>query len=161
MTLFYCSKCGAVLTPELTALAAVPDPLALPLGSRGRGGEPRRAPSTVPAGHYAVDPEPWGAPFVPRRAGERPGPARPRGLPVPGDVVSTGTRNTVVVHPDDVPGLRPPPGGRGDHGCCGPTGADGLNLACSCGVRLATLAADCLGPYELHLDPVRVYAFDA
>ena len=27
------------------------------------------------------------------------------------------------------------------------------------GAPVATLAADCFGPYELHLDPVRTFAF--
>ena len=58
------------------------------------------------------------------------------------------------------PGLQPLPGWANASGCCGPTGTDGLNRACACGARVATLAADCFGPYELHLDPVRVYPFD-
>lgn len=29
-----------------------------------------------------------------------------------------------------------------------------------CGAPVATLTADCMGPHELHLDPVRVWAFD-
>ncbi|AEM82287.1 hypothetical protein Strvi_2568 [Streptomyces violaceusniger Tu 4113] len=45
------------------------------------------------------------------------------------------------------------------NGCCGPTGDEGLNRACPCGAPVATLAADCFGPHELHLDPVRTYAF--
>ncbi|MFE3598388.1 hypothetical protein [Streptomyces sp. NPDC059142] len=36
---------------------------------------------------------------------------------------------------------------------------EGLNRACPCGAPVATLAADCFGPFELHLDPVRTYAF--
>lgn len=50
------------------------------------------------------------------------------------------------------------PHGDNSLGCCGPTSAHGPNLACSCGSCLATWAADCLGPNELHLDPVRVCA---
>lgn len=34
-------------------------------------------------------------------------------------------------------------------------------MACACGTLAATLAADCLGPHELHLDPVRTYAYTA
>ncbi|WP_175607609.1 hypothetical protein [Peterkaempfera bronchialis] len=37
--------------------------------------------------------------------------------------------------------------------------SEGLNRACPCGAPVATLAADCFGPYEPHLDPVRTYAF--
>jgi len=95
VTVFLCAKCGTELTPRLTALPAVPE---MP---EGRDEKTRRAPATVPRGHYAVE-----------------------------------------------------------SGCCGPTGTDGLNRACACGARVATLAADCFGPYELHLDPVRVYPFD-
>ncbi|MEV6674364.1 hypothetical protein [Streptomyces sp. NPDC051162] len=32
-------------------------------------------------------------------------------------------------------------------------------MACACGALVATLVADCMGPYELRLDPVRVYAY--
>ncbi|WP_243869943.1 hypothetical protein [Streptomyces liangshanensis] len=32
-------------------------------------------------------------------------------------------------------------------------------MACGCGTLVATLVADCMGPYELHLDPVRVYLY--
>lgn len=32
-------------------------------------------------------------------------------------------------------------------------------MACRCGTRVATLTADCMGPHELHLDPLRTYAF--
>jgi hypothetical protein len=61
------------------------------------------------------------------------------------------------VHPDDVPGLRLTGGLGPHHGCCGPLGTGGRNLACGCGALVATIAADCMGPHELHLDPSRVY----
>ncbi|MFD7982455.1 hypothetical protein ACFV4M_03630 [Kitasatospora indigofera] len=157
MTVFHCARCGARLSEDLTALADVPAKPA----HRRVGGEARRAPSTVPRGHYAVDPDPWGAPYLPLggRAGARP--AGEQGLLVGGgSLTSAGPRNTVLVHPEDVMGLEPLPGGGNGGGCCGPTGTEGPNRACTCGVRLATLSADCLGPYELHLDPVRVYAVE-
>lgn len=77
-----------------------------------------------------------------------------------GFVISAGPRNTVVVHPDDVPDLLPLPQWENSTGCCGPNGTEGPNRACPCGARIATLAADCFGPYEVHLDPVRTYPFD-
>lgn len=30
-------------------------------------------------------------------------------------------------------------------------------MSCACGARVATLAADRMGPNELHLDPLRTY----
>ncbi|MGW8969642.1 hypothetical protein [Streptomyces platensis] len=158
MTVFFCAKCGSELTSDLAKLPFVPE-----VSDRDvdRDKETRLAPSAVSRGHYAIDPEPWGAPFVPP-AGE-PRPHNPRQLLMPPELTdwtSAGTRNTVVVHPDDVPALRLLDQ-RGRHrGCCGPLGTGGRNMACGCGALVATLAADCMGPYELHLDPVRVYAFD-
>ncbi|MBP0457491.1 hypothetical protein [Streptomyces montanisoli] len=158
MTVFYCAKCGTALTEGLMALPLVPE-VADP--DQGRDKKTGRARSTVPGGYYAIDPEPWGAPFVVADAS--------RGLPCStgrellradtGTTLSAGWRDSFVLHPDDVlPHLEPFTHRDNWLGCCGPTGAHGPNLACSCGSRLATWAADCLGPNELHLDPVRVYA---
>ncbi|WP_432010506.1 hypothetical protein [Streptomyces cucumeris] len=116
---------------ELTPdLVALPAVPEAPTDDRDRDRKTGLAPSTVPRGHYAV---------------------------APGD---GDARGPVVMHPEDAPALRPLPGGENAAGCCGPTGREGPNRACPCGVRLATLAADCLGPYELRVDPVRSYAFD-
>lgn len=159
MTVFYCSKCGTTLTPDLTALPAVP---AVPGLEDARPKGARQAPPTVPQGCYAVETEPWGAPFVVQEDQENPVPSQPRGTLMAteeGFVASTGVRNTVVIHPDDAPALQPLPDWENSTGCCGPNGTEGLNRACPCGARVATLAADCFGPYELHLDPVRTYAF--
>ena len=82
------------------------------------------------------------------------GAAQPRGCwyVVEGDLmISAGPRNNVVLHPDDAPTLASLPGGENCVGCCGPSGDQGLNRACPCGARVATLAADCYGPHELHL----------
>ncbi|MCX4533046.1 hypothetical protein OHA79_28905 [Streptomyces sp. NBC_00841] len=155
---FFCAKCGVELTPDLVELPAVPE---VSGRDRDRDKETRLAPSTVPRGHYAIDPEPWGAPFAPPTG--KPRPHHPRRLLMPpelADWTPTGPRNTVVVHPDDVPDLRLLDRGGPHRGCCGPLGTGGRNIACGCGVLVATLAADCMGPHELHLDPVRVYAFD-
>ncbi|MEU6845572.1 hypothetical protein ABZ930_27225 [Streptomyces sp. NPDC046716] len=161
MTVFYCAKCGTALTGDLAALPVVPD---VDDPDDGRDKKSGQARSTVPCGHYATDPEPWGAPFVvadePRRFLRSTGRELLRmetGIPT----VSAGWRDSFVVHPDDVvPRLEPFTLGNNWLGCCGPTGAHGPNLACSCGSRLATWAADCLGPNELHLDPTRVYAWN-
>ncbi|MFC9063363.1 hypothetical protein ACFTXB_35935 [Streptomyces sp. NPDC057074] len=161
MTVFYCAKCGTALTGDLLALPAVPqvdDP------DDGRDAKTGRARSTVPDGHYAVDPEPWGAPFVVADESRRLDRSAGRELlrvASTGVTVSAGWRDSFVVHPDDVlPRLEPFELGDNWQGCCGPTGAHGPNLACCCGSRLATWAADCMGPNELHLDPVRVYAWN-
>lgn len=76
-----------------------------------------------------------------------------------GRLISAGTRQTVLVHPDNATDLQPLPNWENSNGCCGPTGDEGLNRACPCGAPVPTLAADRFGPYELHLDPVRTYAF--
>ena len=159
MTVIYCAKCGSALTGDLVALPVVPD-----VGDpdHGRDKKTGRARSTVPRGHYAIDPDPWGAPFVAAAAHRRP--ARRTGRELlrtgTGNTVSAGRRDSLVVHPDDVlPHLEPFTLGQNWLGCCGPTGADGPNLGCACGSRLATWAADCRGPNELHLDPIRVYAW--
>ncbi|MER5738368.1 hypothetical protein ABT117_22160 [Streptomyces sp. NPDC002262] len=159
MTVFLCAKCGTAITPGLAELAAVPD---FSVGERDRDEKTRRAPSTVPRGCYAIDPAPWGPPYVVQDDQRNPKPAQPRGPRIRGEegfVMSAGTRRTVLVHPADAAALEALPNGENNTGCCGPAGDEGLNRACPCGARVATLAADCLGPYELHLDPVRTYAF--
>jgi hypothetical protein len=159
VTVFYCAKCGTALTGDLVALPSVPD---VDDPDDGRDKKTGRARSTVPHGHYAIDPDPWGAPFVP---GTKPRlPARSRGRELlrtgTGSTVSAGPRDSIVVHADDaLPRLEPFTCGDNWLGCCGPTGAHGPNLACACGSRLATWSADCIGPNELHLDSIRVYAW--
>lgn len=159
MTVFLCSRCCTAITPELAELAAVPD---VSDDERDRDKEARQAPYTVPRGHYAIDPEPWGPPYVVQDNQEDPKPAQSRGPVVcreEGFVISAGSRHTVLVHPDDAASLQPLPSWENSSGCCGPTGDKGLNRAGPCGAPVATLTADCFGPFELHLDPVRTYAF--
>nr|BFD87028.1 hypothetical protein StreXyl84_64290 [Streptomyces sp. Xyl84] len=86
MTVFCCAKCGTPLTGDLVALPAVPD---VDDPDQGRDKKTGRARSTVPRGHYAVDPDPWGASFVaaprnPPRPQQRAGtaPSRHRGYGV-------------------------------------------------------------------------------
>lgn len=159
MTIFHCSACGSALTRDLTALTAVPS---VPGLGRARPRQARQAPPTVPRGRYAVESEPWGAPFVPQANQDDPVPSQPRGsvTAIGGDgwVVSAGPRDSVVVHPGEAPLLEPLPGWENSSGCCGPDGNSGPNRAWPCGARVATLAADCTGPYELHLDPGRIRA---
>lgn len=158
VTVFYCAKCGCELTGDLVVLPAVPD---VDDPDDGRDKKSGRARSTVPRGCCAIDPDPWGAPFVPVEAPRRQVRNSGRELmrPYGWETVSAGRRDSVVVHPEDVlPRLTPFTRGANWAGCCGPSGANGPNLACACGSRLATWAADCMGPHELHLDPVRVYA---
>lgn len=160
MTAFYCSRCRARLTPDLVELPAIPE---VSCDDEDRDPETRRAPSTLPRGHYAIEPEPWGAPYVPHPDQESVEVAQPRGLMTCVDgvlVVSAGQRNNIVIHPLDAAGLQPLPNGENSIGCCGPAGNSGLNRACACGAPVATLAADCYGPYELHLDPLHVDALD-
>lgn len=121
MAVFYCTKCGVELTPDLVKQPSVPE---VSDRDKDRDKETGLGPSTVPRGHYAVDPEPWGAPFTP--PADEPRPHHPRQLLMPPTLTGTG----------------------------------GRNMSCECGVLVATLAADCMGPYELHLDPARVWAFD-
>ncbi|MFJ5118333.1 hypothetical protein [Kitasatospora sp. NPDC088548] len=158
MTVFLCSKCGTAITSELIELITIPD---LPDREQNRDKKTRRAPSTLQQGYYAIDPEPWGAPYVVQDDQENPKPAHSRGFMISreeGFVISAGATGTVLAHPEDAPDLQPLPGWENSYGCCGPTGDSGLNRACPCGAPVATLAADCFGPYELHLDPVRTYA---
>lgn len=147
MTLFQCRECGKELTGVLSLLSAVPKAPARNPDQETT--EDRRAPATMPRGYYAVETEPWGPPFIPA---ETDGPAYPRGPWMDderGSLTSAGPRGNFVLHPDDAgelillssTGLA----------CCGPSPSGGMNQACPCGVLVATLAADCWGPYELHL----------
>lgn len=123
----------------------------------------RHAPSTVPRGTYAVDPEPSGAPYVPHPDPEWMGAAVP-GVCVddpdgPGCLMSAGPRDTLVVNPEDTRGLLERNPAVMESACCGPTGREGPNQVCpGCGAEAATLFAECYGPYETHFlpDAVRV-----
>jgi hypothetical protein len=156
VTVFLCAKCSTELTPDLAVLIAAPEVADSLHRKKGQ----YHASSTIPRGHYAVEPESWGAPFVQQQDQENPAPCQPRGpvlVDPDGYLISAGPRDTVIVHPDDAPLLRALPDYENSAGCCGPDGKHGPNRACPCGTAVATLAADCTGPYELHLDPVRTY----
>lgn len=160
MAVFSCARCGAVLTPDL-ALSA--EKLVRPPAQEGRG--PR--PSTTPLGFFAIDPEPFGVPFVPAVDQNPPVYDEPVAMPGSGScridgvlVVSAGPRNTIVIHPDDAPSLQLHPDFTRRTGCCGLDGKRGPNRVCRCGAEVATLMADCTGAHELHLDPNRVSSQD-
>ena len=164
MNVLNCVACGARLTEPLRPLLEVP---ARPEydGSKGADGV-RRPPATMPRGTYAVDPEACGAPYVPHPDPEWAGVAHP-GNSWMGDpdgsgfLVSAGPRDTLVVHPGDTRGYLAQNPAFQEIGCCGPPGREGPNEVCgACGAVVATLFADCTGPYETHFlpDAVRVTA---
>ncbi|MEU5597817.1 hypothetical protein [Streptomyces sp. NPDC020298] len=161
MNVLVCAACGRRLSEPLRLLPVLPerpehDGRKNPDGSR-------HAPSTVPRGTYAVDPQPSGAPYVPHPDPEWMGAAVP-GVAVsdpdgPGCLMSAGPRDTLVVHPEDTRGLLEPNPACTEFGCCGPPGRNGPNWVCpGCGAEVATLFADCYGPYETHFLPDAVRA---
>ncbi|WP_030763159.1 hypothetical protein [Streptomyces griseus] len=126
---FVCVACGVPLTGPLVRLPAVPE---APYYAWWEAEEPGPSPATVPAGRYAVETEPYGAPLV---ASEVPVPVMPRyGTMSDGRgrwLVSRGPRGprgNIVVDPGDVHGLED------DHAspaCCGATPTGGMNQRCS------------------------------
>ncbi|GAA3478485.1 hypothetical protein GCM10018966_030150 [Streptomyces yanii] len=157
MPVFVCVACGSPITRSLTKLAEMPVRPAF--DGRVQADGLRRAPSTLPPGFFALEPEPWGSPFVPSdecRKAFAGGPCigDPDG---DGFLVSARPRNTVVLHPDDAPGLQRHPGS-GHVGCCGCHGRSGMNRVCPCGAAVGTEISECYTAYELHLDPNRVRA---
>ncbi|MBO4209109.1 hypothetical protein GSF22_24380 [Micromonospora echinofusca] len=153
MVVFSCGRCGAALTPDLAL--SMRELIRPAYDGRGPG------PATMPRGFFAVDPEPFGTPFVPAENQDDDLLHAMPGLPMMIDgvnVVSAGPRDTIVVHPDDASTLRLHPEGDRLIGCCGPNGTEGSNQVCPCGAEVATLMADCYGPNELHFDPHRVSA---
>ncbi|MCX5051264.1 MULTISPECIES: hypothetical protein [unclassified Streptomyces] len=164
MNVLMCAACGTRLTEPLRLLPEVP-PRPEYDGRKNPDGS-RRAPSTVPRGAYAVDPEPCGAPYVPHPDPDwcdaaHPGNACMGDPDGQGFLMSAGPRDTLVVHPEDTRGhLSANPALR-EIGCCGAPGREGPNEVCAgCGAVAATLFSDCTGPYETHFlpDAVRVAA---
>ncbi|MFI2644934.1 hypothetical protein [Streptomyces sp. NPDC018610] len=156
MNVLVCAACGRRLSEPLRLLPVLPERP----GRDGREGPDgtRHAPSTVPRGTCAVDPEPSGAPYVPHPDPEWMGAAVPGTVVLdpdgPGCLMSAGPRDTLVVHPDDARGFLEPDPSSTEIGCCGPPGREGPNELCpGCGARVATLFADCSGPYETHYLP--------
>ncbi|MFC5749820.1 hypothetical protein [Actinomadura rugatobispora] len=158
MTVFVCTACGAALTERLERLKTLPG--RPPFEARFESGDgSRRAPATVARGYYALDPEPWGPPFVPTDDAEAIFPGGPCVGDPDGDgfLVSAGPRDTIVLHPEDAPVLQysPKPD---DAGCCGLTGRAGFNMRCPCGTDVGTEISECYTAYELHLVPDLVHA---
>ncbi|MEV5318944.1 hypothetical protein AB0K92_15050 [Streptomyces sp. NPDC052687] len=162
MNVLVCAACGRPLTEPVRLLPGLPgrpayDGLPNPDGSR-------HAPPTVPRGTDAVDPRPSGAPYV-----EDPDPLAERDhsvdthLPAENGfpMISAGSRDTLVVNPEDTYGRVTYNPASGDHCCCGLGGKDGPNQLCAgCGAVVATQFSECYGPFETHFlpDAVRVEA---
>ncbi|MEU8461894.1 hypothetical protein [Streptomyces sp. NPDC029003] len=152
MTVFQCRSCGRALTRAVTERPLPhPDmdaewhrPEAGPTDARGHTDSPivRMAP-----GGFAVDPQPYGPPYVLDE---------PSGL-----LVDSGPRGTLVLDPDDGTGLEPHPDPAMRRGhCCGMDGEWGPNLACACGAVVATVHSDCYQVRELRLQPAAVTRHD-
>jgi len=154
MAVFYCSACGEALTGNLnqwTEVLKTDD-------DHERDPATRLAVPTVPRSFFAIDPEPWGAPYIVHDDPDWGGPFQSRcssWATDEGEMHSAGPRNTVVLNPYDVARLTPM---ETADGCCGPMGWSGPNQACRCGAPVGTLAANCCGPHEFHLDPSRTHA---
>lgn len=154
MTVFHCASCGEALTIALQLLPAVP---ARHLFEGVLVAGRRQALPTIPRGHFAVDPEPHGPPFVPAENQDE-SPAAYPGGPCISDadgvvVVSAGLRNTFVLHPEDALGLTWQLMPDASSGCCGAPGDGPPNRACRCGAVVGSEMSDCYTPYELHLLP--------
>ncbi|QGQ18008.1 hypothetical protein GC089_00420 [Cellulomonas sp. JZ18] len=136
MTHLLCRACGARLTGELRPVTDADRAAAPPV----RPEEP--APS-VPVGTFAVDPEPFGAPYVPGPGGHR----------VPG-----GPAGCVVLHPAESLAVRRHHDGYRLAGCCARDGMQGPNLLCdACGAEVGTLRDDCwVAESGVWLDPQAV-----
>ncbi|MEU6771955.1 hypothetical protein [Streptomyces sp. NPDC046759] len=158
MNVLVCAACGRRLSPPLRLLPELPERPEYD----GQDGA-RQAPSTVPRGRYAVDPEPSGPPYVPHPDPEWMGAAYPGTVMLdpdgPGCLTSAGPSGTFVVHPADARGfLNPNPDVRWA-GCCSVPEGDGPDRVCAgCGVGVASQLDSCTGPYETHFlpDAVRV-----
>ncbi len=151
MTIFHCAACGKRLTADLQMMDSVPERPSydgLPVDGV------RRAPATMPRGRYAIDPDPTGAPFVPAENQDDFVPAYPGGPSMCAEgveVVSGGPRDTLLLHPEDIPDLAWL--NSGEVGCCGLPGDMGPNRKCSCGAPIGTEMSECYTPYEFHVAP--------
>ncbi|MFB7154728.1 MULTISPECIES: hypothetical protein [Streptomyces] len=145
MTVFRCRACHRTVTPPVTE-RPLPDPdsddgwyrpEAAATDVNGHTGEPivRMAPGT-----FAVDPEPFGPPYVLDAAS--------------GLLVESGPSGTIALNPVDGIGLEAHPDLAMRRGyCCGMDGEWGPNLVCACGAVIATVHSDCYQVQELRLQP--------
>ncbi|MQY39427.1 hypothetical protein SRB17_74540 [Streptomyces sp. RB17] len=153
MNVLVCAACGRRLSPPLRLLPELPERPEYD----GQDGA-RQAPSTVPRGTYAVDPEPSGGPYVPHPDPEWMGAARPGAVMLdpdsPGCLMSAGPRDTLVVHPADDRGFLSPNADVRSNGCRSLPEGDGPDGVCpGCGVGAASSFSSCTGPYETHFLP--------
>ncbi|MBL3671498.1 hypothetical protein JL475_37595 [Streptomyces sp. M2CJ-2] len=153
MFVFVCAGCGARLTIPLSRVA-------LPVHAHQRYGNGIQLPVLMESGTFAVEPEPWGAPW--RRWEEiDPDEATARGIHAPLYALSDGAPGTIVVAPGDIRGTVLVPE-EGSGYCCGLDWGDGPNLACeACGLPVASRIDDCslwqavwLAPDAVHRLPV-------
>ncbi|GAA4238340.1 hypothetical protein GCM10022254_53880 [Actinomadura meridiana] len=100
-------------------------------------GGPGQAPPRIPRGAFTRDPTPSGPPQAPLEHDPR------------------VQASAVLVHPEDVRGLRHHPDRRRLNGCCRLDGCDGPNLVCAtCGTEIATEQNDCwVSWHDVRLQP--------
>ncbi|AWT45680.1 MULTISPECIES: hypothetical protein [Streptomyces] len=167
MNVLLCVACGRRLAGPVRRLDGMPvrpgpdDPGPDDPGPSGADG-PRHGPASVPRGTYAVDPLPFGAPFVPYAGDDYDGivPGGPWLSDERGFLLADGPRGTYVLHPLDVPDLAPHPDPVRSAGCCGATPYRGPNRLCPCGAEAAVESSECTGDWETRLlpDAVRLEA---
>ena len=146
MTIFFCSRCDAPLTVELSRVA-------LPVTAGQSHGYGLLTTLTEP-GTFAVDPFPSAPPW-----------RRDDGAPMPGSrddgalvrLLPGGPAGRILIAPGDLRGAEFIPdrlAGR----CCGLDGSAGPNLACErCGTPVATRVDDCGSWQAVWLDPRTVH----
>lgn len=148
--MFVCVECGNPLTDDVVALPEMPQ-------RQHRNDRDHQAPATVPRGRYAIDPEPFGAPFVPS---SEDAPCYRGGTLYMYDddnpdvcLKSDGPRDTYVLHPQDADLVSICHRGS----CHGMSNfPEGWNKACPCGAVVGDEISECYTHYELHLDPAKV-----
>jgi hypothetical protein len=149
--MFACTECGAVLTAPVSQVA-------LPVHAHQKYGHDL-LPALLEPGTYAVDPEPFGPPWV-RWDEVGVEEAEARGVYAPEFALSFGPRKAIAVAPGDVRRTVLIPDRCGGS-CCGLDGRDGPNLACApCGSAVATLIDDCAYWHVVWLDPHAVRPVD-
>lgn len=132
---FVCAGCGSRLTIPLSQVE-------LPVHAHQKYGNGIQLPVLMESGTFAVEPEPWGAPW--RRWEEiDPDEAAVRGIHAPVYALSDATPGTVVIAPGDARGTVFVPEEGGGY-CCGLDWGDGPNMACeACGLPVASRIDDC------------------
>ncbi|MFJ8747501.1 hypothetical protein ACIRL2_50265 [Embleya sp. NPDC127516] len=153
MFVFVCAGCGSELTIPLS-------PVELPAHAHQKYGNAIQLPVLMESGTFAVEPEPWGAPWR-RWEDIDPDEAAARGIHAPLHALSDGAPGTVIIAPGDTRGTVLVPHAAGGH-CCGLDWGDGPNMACeACGLPVASRIDDCslwqavwLAPDAVHRLPV-------